>query len=584
MAVAVMCVANGGLLSCHDHPPSQGPVAPRGGASKGAAVPGVGKTLTIIGVNDMHGAIDRLPLLGGYVEHLRAARRADHGAVLFVDAGDIFQGTLESNLREGQAMIEAYNVMGVDAATLGNHEFDFGPVGPKVTASDPGDDPRGAIKARTASAKFPFVSANLVDKASGKPVTWPGLSPTVMVERGGIKIGIIGIATESTPYTTMPANVADLAIAEPAATIVAQAADLRAQGATVLVVLAHMGSACADLHDAHADASCDASGELVKVVRALPPGVVDVIVGGHTHAGMAHRINDIAVIESFASGAAFGRVDVRVVGDKVTGTKIFPPQQMCGERPQDAGKPTCTSGWYEGAPVAEVPAIAAVIDPAQRAAKALRDQRLEVSLSAPFTRSYAKESALGNLFADLMLAMAPKANVALTNGGGLRADMPAGVLTYGSLYEANPFDNRLTMVAMTGAQLKKLVRNNVTRDGGIYVWAGFTAEVACREGELSLTMRWPSGKLVGDGDAVRVATSDFLASGGVIGRLGLPPQQIVVTDHIIREEMASELKRRGGALAPGDFFDPKKPRVILPMARPVRCGAAQLEQGNDHEE
>ena len=88
---------------------------------------------------------------------------------MLVDAGDMFQGTLESNLGEGAAVVRAYNLLGYDAAAVGNHEFDYGPVGPAPTPRAPGDDARGALKARAAEARFPFLDANLADVASGAP-------------------------------------------------------------------------------------------------------------------------------------------------------------------------------------------------------------------------------------------------------------------------------------------------------------------------------------------------------------------------------------------------------------------------------
>jgi hypothetical protein len=136
------------------HPPGP-PPTPRAGSF----------TLTILGTNDLHGAIDRLPILAGYVANLRAVRAADGGQVLLLDAGDMFQGTLGSNLGEGAAVVAAYNAIGYDAAAIGNHEFDFGPVGPAVTASGPDDDPRGALRARALEANFPFLSANVLDAA-----------------------------------------------------------------------------------------------------------------------------------------------------------------------------------------------------------------------------------------------------------------------------------------------------------------------------------------------------------------------------------------------------------------------------------
>ncbi len=104
-------------------------------------------TLTIIGTNDLHGQIARLPILAGFVANVRAARAADGGGVLLLDGGDMFQGTLESNLGEGADVVRAYNAIGYTATAIGNHEFDYGPVGPAATAKD-GEDPRGALKAR----------------------------------------------------------------------------------------------------------------------------------------------------------------------------------------------------------------------------------------------------------------------------------------------------------------------------------------------------------------------------------------------------------------------------------------------------
>src|SRR5688572_11507009 len=171
------------------------PPAPNGGTkpprpvvkAKGAV------TISIVGTNDLHGALDRLPILAGYVTNLRAAREAEGGAVVLLDAGDMFQGTLESNLNEGQAVIAAYNAIGYTAAALGNHEFDFGPEGPAVIAQTVDDDPRGALKARAQEAKFPLLTANILDADSGNRIKWPNMPASTVVEVSGVKIGVIGV-------------------------------------------------------------------------------------------------------------------------------------------------------------------------------------------------------------------------------------------------------------------------------------------------------------------------------------------------------------------------------------------------------
>src|SRR6476660_1574732 len=161
-------------------------------------------TISLVATSDVHGAVlprgDRggLALLGGYVGNLRAARARDGGGVLLVDSGDMFQGTLESNLNEGVAVVNAYNALGYAAAAIGNHEFDYGPAGPDETPRTPSEDPRGALKARAAQARFPFLAANTVDTATGQPVMWPNVKPSTMVTVRGVRVGLIGVTTIDT--------------------------------------------------------------------------------------------------------------------------------------------------------------------------------------------------------------------------------------------------------------------------------------------------------------------------------------------------------------------------------------------------
>ena len=111
-------------------------------------------TISVVATTDLHGGVlprgDRggLALFGGYLRNIRAARMRDGGGVLLIDSGDMFQGTLESNLNEGEAVVRAYNGFGYSAVAIGNHEFDYGPAGPDETPHTPGEDARGALKAR----------------------------------------------------------------------------------------------------------------------------------------------------------------------------------------------------------------------------------------------------------------------------------------------------------------------------------------------------------------------------------------------------------------------------------------------------
>jgi 5'-nucleotidase len=530
-------------------------------------------TITIIGTNDLHGSLERLPLLAGFVANVRAARAADGGGVLLVDGGDLFQGTLESNLAEGADVVRAYNQMGYAASAIGNHEFDYGPVGPEVTAKRPEDDPRGALKARFAEAKFPFLAANLTDDA-GKIFT----APSKLVEIAGVKIGIIGASTESTPYTTMPANFKGLHVAPAGPAIEREAKALRAQGAQVIVAIAHLGSECKDLDHPDDVSSCDRTAELFKVLDGLPKGTVDVFVAGHTHAAVAHRIDGVAAIESLSSGRAFGRVDVSVVGGRIAGIALHPPEVMCplDKNFNPAPVAECHPGPYEGKPVVPDAAVQKIVDDAIARAGAKRDEKLGVTLAGTITKAYRTESAEGDLVTGLMLAARPDADVAMTNGGGLRQDIPAGELTYGQLFAAMPFDNRFALVKLRGEALRDMVAKNLEKTGGILSWAGLTAHARCKDKTLEVAIE-VRGKPLDPAATYTLATSDFLASGGD-GLFGKDGPTVTATDSIIREAIADVLRARKGTIDPAAYATK---RLDYPGKRPVRCGGKASHEDSD---
>jgi 5'-nucleotidase len=528
-------------------------------------------TISLVGTNDLHGRIEALPPLGGYLANLRRARARDGGAVLLVDAGDMFQGTLPSNLTEGAAVVRAYNALGYAAAALGNHEFDFGPVGPAVKAERAGDDPRGALRARAAEASFPFLDANLVDTTTGAPPAWKNVVPDVLLDVAGIKVGVVGVATTSTPRTTLAANFAGLGIKPLAPAIAAAAADLHRRGATVVLAVAHAGGVCKRFDAPEHFDSCEADGEIFQVARELSASgaVVDAIVAGHTHEGVAHRVSGIPIIEAFANGHDFGRIDLTI--DRASGraldARIFPPQRICAPE-------RCANETYEGAPVVPDPAVAAAIAPALEAARAQREQRLGPLLAAPIPRAQKVESPLGNLFADLMRTARPKADVAILNGGSLRVDLPAGPLTYGRLFEALPFDNRFATIPVSGAELAQLIAGNLGRDNGIVSLSGVRVEARCKEGSLAVSLFRSDGRPIAAKTRLTLVTSDFLATGGD-GLFSAETKERAKLDDgpPIRDAMADLLRARKTPLAPGDpaLFDPAHPRIAYPGPRPVHC-------------
>ncbi len=537
--------------------------------------------ITVVGTNDLHGRVERTAALSGHLKPLRALRAKDGGAVVVVDGGDMFQGTLESNLEEGKAVVAAYNAVGYDAVAIGNHEFDFGPAGALSTPKDGADDARGALKARAAEAKFPFLAANVIDDATGKPVAWPNVKATTTFTKAGVKIGVIGVTTTDTPKTTIASNFKGLRTAPLLETIQQQAEALRKDGCVVVVVAAHAGGKCGFTDDPQRLDSCEADAEIMKVARALPAKLVDVIVAGHTHQQMAHEVNGIAVIESWANGRGFGRVDLDVdIKNKTTRVvKIFPPRRFCGgQEKDDAPIEQCTPQGEDGAVVAVDQELLKTLAPALTKAKELRDRKLGVVVESEIKRGYDQESALGNLFADLMRESRPDAAVTLMNGGGIRQNIDKGELTYGEVFEMMPFDNRFAEATMTVAELKAVLEKNLSssKKGGLLSISGVQVNLTCnKDGHAAVTLIDAKGKFWPDAKKIKVVTTDFVALGGD-GGLGIDEGRVVVDEgEPVREHLVRAFEKRKGQTLKGDdaaLFSASAPRMKNATQVQARCG------------
>ena len=491
------------------------------------------RTLTIIGTSDLHGHVERLPLLGGYVKALRAKR-----TVMLLDGGDLFQGTIVSNRTEGAPIVRAMNALGYAASAVGNHEFDYG---------------QPVLQARAKEARFRFLDANIIDEQTGAPAAWPNVVPRAIVEIGGIKVGLTGGATKYTPTSANPKKQKGLRIERLDAPIRAQAEALRREGAELIVVAVHAGGRCRDVEHPDDLSTCVADSEVFQLAQSLPPGLVDVIVAGHTHNQLAQRVNGIAIIQAWQKGEGFGRVDVTV--GKHKSVRIFPPHRM---QPNDS---------YEGVTVAPDAEVAATFADDLRAADRERARTLGPMVEERLWPDYSAESPLGNLLADVMHEAVPKADLALQNGGGLRSDIPAGPLTYGEIYELAPFDNRLALVTMRGSTLRALLADNAVYPGSFLSISGMRIKVHCASGHPVVDAP------IDDAREYQVVTTDFLADGGdMFGRvvLSAPGTKVeVLWDKPVIHDLAADLLAHRKSLRLGELFDRAHPRVELPGPRPI---------------
>jgi 2',3'-cyclic-nucleotide 2'-phosphodiesterase (5'-nucleotidase family) len=552
-------------------------------------------TLSIVGTSDLHGAafprngLGGLPLLAGYVNNLRVARASDGGAVLLIDSGDTFQGGIESNLSEGSLIVDAYNAMGYTAEAVGNHDFDFGSVDSPTARQLPGDL-RGALKARAAQARYPFLAANLIDDATGRPVEWPNVRRSVLVDAAGVKVGVVGVMTIGALRATLAANVQELRVAPLGPTIAAEASKLRAAGADVVIVASHAGGRC-DRFDQPADlSSCDPESEIFQVARSLPHGLVDVIAAGHTHAGLAHQVDGIGIIEPSSHGQALGRVDV--VFDRRTRSvariQLFAPRQICAQQDPTTGNcvPTTESAVptrYEGRAVTPDPVIVQAMAPALRRVHELQATTLGVSLDAPIRRGGDLGSPLGNLFADALRDAVPGADVAVINNAtsGLRADLPEGPMTFGRLYDVFPFDNRVVRFTLSGAELGRWLAGEIRRGRrGALGISGVGGRASCLGDGIHVDLLRAAGRPIRDEDRLLVVTiGSPTLSGGLAS--AAPPGGVGPTDNApVVREVVEDWFRRPGHLADGQLADTSHQRLEYADAQLVGCVALNASGGS----
>jgi 5'-nucleotidase len=522
--------------------------------------PGDNVTISFIGLNDVHGQIGPDDATGGlvgvsaYIDALRAARKADGGGVVLLDAGDMWQGTLESNLNEGAAVVATYNALGVTAAAIGNHEFDFGPNGTNAIPVDDGDDPRGALKRRAQEANFPLLAANLIDTSTGQPVTWENVQPSYTIDIADVRVGIIGVVTANALVTTIAANTTGLQIAPLTDTIADHAKRLRADGATLVVVVAHAGGRCTEFSDPDDLSSCETDAEIMKVARGLEPGLVDLIIGGHHHNQIAHVVNGISITSNFSRASSFGRVDFVLSKERhtVIERKIFVPQ----------GTTASSGDTYEGRELVPDPDVMRIAAQAEHAADELKNTSLGISLTAPFELVRDIESPLSNLMTAAMLDSF-EADIAIHNViGGIRAGLPAGELTFGDVYEMFPFDNFVMILEITGADLRRTIArlSKTHRRAG---FSGMRVFAECNGTQLSIDMQLDDGRWIQDEDRMRVIANDFLALGGDSVLTPAIPEGGFILEFNqprARDVLVEWFKAQGNALDPADWSSHKTPK------------------------
>lgn len=435
------------------------------------AFPALAETVTLrfVQTND----IDRMEESdgrGGFAKVAAVVKRERaEGPVFFVHSGDTLSPSLLSGIDKGAHIIDILNHMGVDVMTPGNHEFDFGPEN---------------FRTRIGEAKFPVITSNVREPGGAQPAN---TADEKIVEVSGVKVGFYGLTTGTTPEVSSPG---DITFADEVESAKRKQAELKKDGADFVVAVVHSG--------------VDVDMQLAR------ENLADLVLSGHDEHLLAFYNGRTALTESKSQG------------DYVVVTTI------ALDKSEKDGK--ISVKWTPDFDVVDTigvepdPELAAVVD----GYKKKLDQELSIGIGTSETALDSRratvrsqEAAIGNLIADAM-RQSVGADVAITNGGGIRGDKeyPAGAkLTRGDILAELPFGNKTVKLDLTGAALRDALENGFSQ---VEQGTGRFPQVSGLSVEVDLSK--PAGSRV---ESVTVgsdpldltatytlATNDFMARGG----------------------------------------------------------------------
>ena len=242
--------------------------------------------------------------------------------------------------------------------------------------------------------------------------------------------------------------------------------------------------------------------------------------------------------------------------------QIFPPQ------------PIVEGEIYEGRSVVPTAAVAAIAARAQDLAARRKAEPLGVFLESAILHQERPESPLGNLMTDAVLQMS-EADIAIHNvWGGIRAELPEGELTYGDVYQMFPFDNRISIIELSGEELRRIVANQAHNRRRAAGFSGMRVFVSCNSLDMIVRMVRPDGSEIADTDTVRVVANDFLLLGGDGILTPVMPGDgfdMPYGTPLVRDELVGWFRQQGGRMHADDFFDPDNLRWNLPDEVPAEC-------------
>lgn len=437
--------------------------------------------ITILHTNDTHGRLKADNKIIG-IDTVAAIKNNTENSIL-VDAGDTIHGLPFVTLSKGQDAVDLLNAAGYEYIVPGNHDFNYG-------YSRLMELFKNSVTLKSGENKLRLLASNI--NKDGKSVFEANHIKEMEVNGKTVKVGFFGIATQETAYKTNPNNVKGIEFTSPVDAAKEQVEELEKQGADVIVALSHVGT----------DESSDPTAyDVIKAVDGI-----DVYVDGHSHTTFKNgeKVNDTLLVSTGEYLSNLGKVEIELDenNEVVNATASLITKE-------EASKVT---------PDAKVAAKIAEIDKAQGEVLSEVIGKNTIELDGERNSVRFGETNLGNLITDAMMDETG-ADLAITNGGGIRASIKVGDITKGDVVSVLPFGNFVVTKQLTGAQIKEVlefgVRSYGESLGGFPHVAGikFVVDPSKPVGDriISLTI---NGEALDMNKTYTVATNDFTAAGG----------------------------------------------------------------------
>ena len=460
------------------------------------------RRLVILHTNDMHASFlpheaywitaQPRPMVGGFRELFFVADSIRQGRdpVLMLDAGDVMTGNpiTERTFKgaQGGALFEMMNLIGYDAWCPGNHDLDIS---------------QANLRGLAAIARFPTLSANVVNDAGQYPV---GNKPSAVIERGGLRIGVIGVISQKLSSLVIQKNLVGLRVLSPEQTVQKWIDELRPKS-DLLIALTHEG--------------VDEDSALATNVRGL-----DVIVGGHSHTRLKKPllINNVLIVQAGSNCENLGYLSLTVADGHVT--KHFGRLLPLWAQP---GRPSST--------------LTVLIDSMQAEIEKEYSEVIGTLKLDWFRKDPARGIATFITEAQRTAALA---DVAFMNADGIRKDLAAGPITKKDLFEVLPFQNVLTTFQLSGSELRSVLRFHC-RQGTRILITGMEAAYEKRpDGSVQIESIEIGGKALDDSRMYSCVASDYVV-GEAKRYIGIEIVQRIYTDRSVYNAVETAIRQEG---------------------------------------